>query len=247
MVPSIFPELSRAIGIVAVHTNDPATVELRLSGSAPGVVDVAMLTDYALGAALRGRVGLSRPLPTITLTVELDAERLAPGISTRAWSEPPSCGLGRASGIVLLGGEKIGHCIATFAVPQSRDDVPALPWEKTDDVPVVGVGVSAEALLANLVSMDGDAVVLSPDDSVLNRSGTVQGGVLFRIAASPPDPDAHLMSGHLQFLTAADRHSPVSAHQSVHGRTRRTTFTGVVVRQEGRIVAVGTFTFRRGR
>jgi acyl-coenzyme A thioesterase PaaI-like protein len=266
------PWLATMAGVQAVATGDPSVAELRIGRPGPsgaGLVGVAMLADLALGAALRSRVGARRVLPTLTLTLELDPEPPRPWTSVRARSEPARGGLGRTYGTVLSGGTAVGRCLATFAVRSSAARLDPLPWEvpeavtapadsaagpSTDAEQAVLTAVRtldadrgrpwADALLAKACTAGPDGRFLHPNAAMLNRSGQVQGAVLFWFAAASSSAEGHLVSGHIQFLTAADPQAPLLASPvAVHG-TRRTAFAHTEVSQRGRPVASADFVFR---
>lgn len=243
------PPSSTVPGIRSIPTDDPTAVELRLLARAPGLTDGAILADFALGAALRARLGPGQRLPTITLTVEIEPARLSSGTSVRSWAEPVHLGLGRSHGVFLHGGERIGHCSATFAVPQRGTDLEPLPWEVTQSAPPADGAepAAAEAVFARACSTDGEtATVLQPIPALLNRSGSLQGGVLFRLAASLSRDDARMVSGHVQFLAVTEADQPVTVDSHPTGETRRTLFVHSLVRQQDRLLAAGSFLFRKG-
>lgn len=78
-----------------------------------------------------------------------------------------------------------------------------------------------------------------------NRAGTVQGGVLFalaaRAAASAVDGPVRMRGGHLDFLSAGGVAEPLDATATVLGAGRRTSFARSEIRQHGRLVAAGSF------
>ncbi|MEQ4724165.1 hypothetical protein [Nonomuraea sp. B19D2] len=281
------PWFAGMMGVEAMPTVGPATHELRceagdaLGSASLGLLDIAMLADLALGAALRSRLGAGRPLPTLTLTLELDPVRLPTGTSVRGWSEPVTAGLGRTYGVILHEGRPIGRCLALFAVAESAPDLAPMPWETPGGArsaegraaetlseteramlaalpargaPELGKDFSwTDALLAAACTDDPDMpgdTLLSPNAAMLNRSGQVQGGVLFWLAATAALAGAaaggrpRLVSGRLQFLSAARPVSPLSASPTVTHVTRRTSFARTEIQQDGRPVASGEFVFR---
>lgn len=235
----------------ADHVDDE-TVELRVATPSAGLADVAAVADFALGAALRRRVGAGQGLPTVTLTLELDVGSAFAATWVRAWGGSVHAGLGRAHGVLLDRTGPIGHCSATFAVPPDATGLEPLPWETgadRDGAETRAIGpadaVSAETLVAAASSIAGSTTTLRPVDSMLNRSGSVQGAMLFRVAASFPRVPTRLVSGHVQFLHPADARSPVTATPTVLAETRRTLFVHSRLRQQGRVVAAGSFVLRK--
>ncbi|MGW2307534.1 PaaI family thioesterase [Actinomadura luteofluorescens] len=267
------PWLATMARVQPVATGDASAVELRIGYHGPsgaGLVGVAMLADLALGAALRSQVGARRALPTLTLTLELDPEPPRPWTSVRARSEPPRGGLGRTHGTVLSGETVVGRCLATFAVPGSAARLDPLPWEVPEAVtPLVHSTAEpltdaeqavltamrtldaehgrpwADALLAKACQDGPDGRFLHPNAAMLNRSGQVQGAVLFWFAAASSEVDGHLVSGHIQFLTPADPWTSLLARPVAVHETRRTVFVHTEVSQRGQPVASADFVFRR--
>lgn len=97
-----------------------------------GLVELAMLADLALGGALRQRVGLTRPLPTLSLTLDLggplEQEKPSPTVVVGETSSAEH-GVATAGGSVQGHSGVVGHCTATFAVP-SRGEQDELPWDR---------------------------------------------------------------------------------------------------------------------
>lgn len=251
-----------------------------LGRASAGLFDAAMLADLALGAAVRVHAGARRPLPLLSLTLELSPVPLPADISVRGRGEPAADGLARSYGTVLGGGTVIGHCLATFAVAASASDRVPLPWESAGpaalpDVLPESLNMAEQEMLTAVREVargePGSArawtdellaascavgpgspagTVLRPSAAMLNRSGQVQGAVLFWLAAFPPaaatGPDGMRMaSGHLQCLSPAAPDVPLSASRAVLHSTRRTVFVRADIRQEDRPVASGAFTYRR--
>lgn len=263
------PALSCLAGVRAEPVPG-AAVRLGLPGGPTGLLDVAMLADLALGAAVRSRVGADRQLPTVTLTVQLTAP--LPAASTvRVRAEGSAVGSYRqasAAGAVLDGETPVGHCGATFALGRRLQVV--MPWEQRDrvepdpltedrltDVEAAALATirarnstsAGEALLAagcEPGGRDPSHLRLTPSTLLANRSGTVQGGVLFALAdrsaalASAGD----LATGHAQFVSGADVAVPLDASSVVLRSGRRTSFVRTDVHQAGRLVATASFVRR---
>lgn len=236
---------SLSAGIHAVRSVDPDATELRRTGPAAGLTDVAALADFALGGALRATLGAGRTLPTISLTLELDEGRVAQATAVRAWAESVHDDLGRAHGVILAGQDQIGHCAATFAVPAQRNDLEPLPWETSTGDPLVNPAAarSAEAMMMDASSVAGDATTLRPEATMLNRSGSVQGSALFGLAARFRRPALRMISGHLQFFRPAAVGAPLSCKPVVLSQTRRLVFVQCLLRQRHSSVAAGGFVF----
>lgn len=187
----------------------------------------------------------------------------------RARSEPARGGLGRTHGTVLSGETVVGRCLATFAVPSAAARLDPLPWEMPEAVtapagstaePLTDAELAvltamrtldadqgrswADALLAKTCTAGSDGRFLHPNAAMLNRSGQVQGAVLFWFAAASSSDEGHLVSGHIQFLTAVDPQVPLLARPVAVHRTRRTVFVHTKVSQRGRPVASADFVFR---
>lgn len=232
-------------GIRAIPSTDTTALELTTDAPSPGLADITALADFALGGALRRRLGAGRRLPTLTLTIELGDGQMTGATSVRAWSAPVTSDLARAHGVVLGGDRRtgkhhVGQCAATFVVPQQGADLGALPWDKPASTPPgdpVAVW-SAETAITRACSAHGDTITMVPDETMLNRSGFVQDAALFRLAASAPQRFAQLVSSHVQFHRPADHRSPLTAELFVVTETRRVVFVRCVVQQ--REVAVAT-------
>ncbi|RBM18790.1 hypothetical protein DI005_17315 [Prauserella sp. PE36] len=177
-----------------------------------GLVEMAMLADFALGGALRREVGLTRPLPTLSLTLDLAGPLASDGTITTAEAGEIAIGpdgIGTAAGEFRGRQAVFGHCTATFAIP-SKGRQGALPWDdpvdtsrpETPRTPEPGdLGAGDEAVLRAVRAADdagrswGDHLiaeatvdhpagyVLRPTAAMTNRAGAVQGGVLFAMAA----------------------------------------------------------------
>jgi acyl-coenzyme A thioesterase PaaI-like protein len=176
-----------------------------------GDLEAAMVADFVLGGALRARTSRERPLPTLSLSLELvRTPRAAAGFTAHATRAAVDGGVGTAAAVLCDGGTAVGHASATFAVP-SRGRQPVLPWDDPDGVPVAdplpradldeveaaalgpvagGGAVSSlswgdrvvEAGTATTAA-DGRATLrFRPTGAVANRAGAVQGAVLVALA-----------------------------------------------------------------
>ncbi len=226
-----------------------------------GLLEIAVLADLALGAAARAQAGADRRMPTLSLTIDL-AGSPPPAARLDVVADPPAIddGFVSTAGTVRDGGHAIGHCAATFALGSSGFAV--LPWEQR-------AGASVEPLAehdlddaeARMLGAVRGAAGTSWSDAVLddathdgrliasallaNRAGTVQGGVLFalaaRAAATAVEGPVRMRGGHLDFLSAGDVAHPLDATSTLLSAGRRTSFARSEIRQEGRLVATGSF------
>ncbi|GAA2400479.1 hypothetical protein GCM10010191_04550 [Actinomadura vinacea] len=107
-----------------------------LMAGGAGILEFAMLADLALGGAIRNRVGLALPMPTISMTLQL-----APGrIREVEWADAErAVQLERTATartrLHTADGEVIGDAVGVFALPRLPYDGPgrAMPW----DIPLV--------------------------------------------------------------------------------------------------------------
>jgi acyl-coenzyme A thioesterase PaaI-like protein len=209
------PNLACLAGIQAARTTTGA-FELGLGpAEAPqrvGITEVAMLGDLVLGGALRTRVGRERPLPTLSLAIELTAmPRTASTLVASATEVAVREGTGTAAAVLRDCDTAIGHASATFAIP-SRGSHRALPWEQPDGTPrppalapeqlsaaertILRIALDAEdagrdswgdhlvrQFSASSTGPGPAALNYTPTPVVTNRAGAVQGAVLFALAA----------------------------------------------------------------
>ncbi|MGC1212699.1 MAG: acyl-CoA thioesterase domain-containing protein [Micromonospora sp.] len=113
-----------------------------------GLLDVAMLADLALGAALRRQVGGDRLLATITLTLHLGPATPYQDVAVPSSAGGIAHGVGAARGEFVRDGQLIGQCLATFAVGAGGAAATPLPWERSAPPPdaVVPPGGLPDAL-----------------------------------------------------------------------------------------------------
>ncbi|MHB2022710.1 MAG: acyl-CoA thioesterase domain-containing protein [Mycobacteriales bacterium] len=237
-----------------------------------GVAELATLADLALGAAIRRRLGAATPLPTLTLTLELDRECHEPGALVTASCAQAGGPFTGALGELRTARGALGRCLATFAVTGEANAVPPLPWEgdgasfvaeplsdaeMSDPEGAVAAALGAggqgnlEARLMPVRWQRTEGVIhgaLWAGLALLNRSGQVQGGVLLGVAAAAARAAAsqsrRLLSTHVQFLrpTAAGR-LDVEAEVTRVGRS--TEFASVRLCQHEATVAVAAVTLGR--
>ena len=267
MTTDDMPGLATLAGLTRVATEDPAACALRLGAPTAygmGLADVAMLADFALGGALRRLLGAGRILPTLTLTIEADAPDTPRNVEVHGHADRPVNGLGRAHGALFDDGSVAGRCLATFAVPRSGITADPLPWEepggsaRTDEaeraVPALArdLGLSpdgeqslSEALLRSCCIDLEDGIRLQPSPALANRAGSVQGGVLFWLAARAARVGACGACGSLRFIAPAHIGEPMTATAHVSGAERGAVTAHTEIGQRGRLVASGLFTYRR--
>ncbi|UQS25424.1 hypothetical protein L1857_22755 [Amycolatopsis thermalba] len=237
-----------------------------------GLVEVAMLADFALGGALRRRLGGTRPLPTLSLTLDLTG---SPGAGARTLAEVGEVavadGVGTAAGVIRSGNHVLGHCGAAFAVPSSGSQA-ELPWDRPDPPELRSGGLGeltaaeralvttarradetgrswCDQVISEATADEHGTSVLMPTEVMTNRAGAVQGGVLFAAAArcgAPRDGTrARLVSGTMRFLAGTSAAQPVVLEPAVEHTTRRTVFTQVRLLQDGHVRAVAGLVHRR--
>lgn len=229
-----------------------------------GHLEIAVLADLALGAAARAQAGADRRMPTLSLTIDL-AGPPPPAARLDVVADPPAIedGFVSTAGTVRDDGHAIGHCAAAFALGSAGFAV--LPWEERagaavepldeadlDDAEAQMLGAIraasgagwSDAVLDGAVTGSGPlSLVASP--LLANRAGTVQGGVLFtlaaRAAALTVDGPVRMRGGHLDFVSAGDVSRPIVATSTLLSAGRRTSFARSEIRQDERLVAVGSF------
>jgi len=276
------------VGPVPATSADSELRILPLPGPFPAklaVLDMAMLADLALGAALRAQLGRELIMPTLTLSVELSTGGTADGLLARAWSSHVGSRSATAHGELCSGGgERVGLCLATFAVPKSPIPATPLPWENsgsTDRRPpgaldpwsltvderevleavraVMGSACLSggcsltEALAASACSghtAGTGQTQLRPSSAMLNRSGRVQGGVLFGVAAAAARAAGHdvslrVASGHMQFVRAAAADEVIDVSTVVQWSGRQFLFAQTDLHQNSQLVATGNFRLQR--
>ncbi|WP_035281902.1 PaaI family thioesterase [Brevibacterium album] len=249
----------------------------------PGVLEVAMLADLALGGALRRELGPGLPMPTISMTIQL-----MPGSSAevRAATGDASAHVDRTavsrSRLISGTGEVLGDALGVFAFPALPYDGPHQPMPWDDDAATVRGSSAEEAhgpavldseaesvaaavcghaagapeqawgstLLEQSAEKTETGLVYRPTAPVANRMGNVQGGVLFAIAvqaaATAADFSAcELVSGTIDFISAAGTDEELKAEVRVRRSGRRVLFATVDLSQGERLCATVTAVFRR--
>lgn len=112
----------------------------------------------------------------------------------------------------------------------------------------------AGALVAEACSgchLGSAQAALHPSAAMLNRAGRVQGGVLFGAAAeaarcASDDTSVQVVSGHMQFVSAADPDEVIDLDPLVLRSGRQVVFARTDLRQRARLVATGSFRLQRG-
>ena len=223
-----------------------------------GVVGLATLADFAMGAALRARAGRRAVLPTLTLTLQLGRPDELTAAQIAARPEPEDGPVLTATGRIEASGMGIGSCLATFG--RARGEAPPLPWEEAEAPPGAKgasepASVDREAVDALREANAGEPAwhtdgpghargELTAHDFHLNRAGSVQGGPLFGWAAEAARAAARpratqLVAGHIAFLRAAAA-GRLSVEARIDRAGRQAVFASVAVRQEGTGVATAS-------
>lgn len=262
------PEEGRALGFADI----PGAQRL-------GVVEMAMLADLALGGALRASVGLDRPLPTLSLSLDLaGTPRAASDLTAHTMQSAIGDGLGTAGAVLHNAGETVGHASATFAIP-SRGSQPVMPWDDLEPPQVrqalrrADLTNAENAVVRTILAAEattdaeswGDRLVrdssehtrrdhgislrFTPSPVTTNRAGSVQGAVLFALAAhaaAAGDTESlELASGQMRFVSPTDASHDVLANASIEYASRRTVFVRCHLTQATTIRASVGFVFRR--
>lgn len=103
-----------------------------LMAGGAGILEFAMLADLALGGVIRNQVGLSLPMPTVSMTVQF-----APGRTGDVRWADAECTVqlertatARAQ-LHAVDGEVVGDAVGVFALPKLPYDGPgrAMPWD----------------------------------------------------------------------------------------------------------------------
>jgi acyl-coenzyme A thioesterase PaaI-like protein len=175
----------------------------------PGILEVVMLADLALGGVIRNRIGLSFPMPTISMTIQLTPGRISEVARAEARSATPSERTASAHARLLTAdGEAVGDAQGLFSLPPMPYQGPrrTMPWDSFDglgngthmqehDQPENGIieDITGHALsrptrawgtahVGHQMTRDGEFSVLTPTAVMANRLGHVQGGVLVTAA-----------------------------------------------------------------
>ena len=176
----------------------------------PGLLEVTMLADLALGGAIRNYVGLATPMPTLSMSILL-AQGRAQDV---AWAngECTTTVAGAAtsrSRLYTSTGEVVGDAQGLFALPALPYEGPGrpMPWD-TDRPPVESVPDGEEPLGEKELFVDqiaehaasapsrawglayaeaqmtmiGEKPAMTPTALMVNRLGHVQGGSLLTAA-----------------------------------------------------------------
>ena len=233
------------------------------------VVDIAMLADYALGAAARHFIGRDHTLPTLTLTLQLAQHDDGARISADGTAVSAGDGyIVSAIGTLRDGANAVGHCAGTFA--KGPSGAPPLSWEQAAALTLDPIDAAAltpvEASAREIIERDRGSVTswserlfraactpLPGDDPsrvrldatplLTNRAGGVQGGVLMALADLAAQRLANsdvLVSIHMDFITAGDVTKPITSRGRILRAARRTTACAIELEQDGRVVATAT-------
>jgi hypothetical protein len=240
----------------------------------PGLFEVVMLADLALGGAIRDRVGPHIPMPTLSMSMVLAPGRLREVAYADGECTTVSRSATSRSRLCTAAGEVVGNAQGLFALPALpyRGPSRAMPWDSFDDV--------APAPRDEATSRDREGVVeaiaahaagpsdrawgtshhaaqlstgvprqLTPTALMVNRLGHVQGGSLLTAAvlaaAGHGFPVDALAGATIDFVDAAHLDDAVLAGVDVHRVGGRTMFTSVTLGQRGRTCCHVTAVFRR--
>lgn len=144
------PPLGHLAGLHRIFTT-PETyalaidLERPLMNGGPGILEIAMLADLALGGAIRNEVGRTLPMPTISMTLQL-----APGQSSQvAWADGECTARHDRTALARsrlrnADGAIVGDAQGVFALPAIPYEGPgrAMPWDLPTD------GATADTLTA---------------------------------------------------------------------------------------------------
>lgn len=176
-----------------------------------GMLEVAMLADLALGGAIRNRVGLAIPMPTISMTIQFAAGRASEVFWADAECSTQLAGSATSrSRLRTSAGEVIGDAQGVFSLPSLPYDGPGrpMPWDSwaeqvsggidgeqglhpaeesiVDQVAAHASGTPSRAWgtthVGRQMAMSGDTPAMTPTEAMVNRLGCVQGGALFTAA-----------------------------------------------------------------
>lgn len=246
----------------------------------PGFLEVAMLADLALGGAIREDMQEPLQLPTVSLTVEIDGQDVGSARSASASAGPYARHSVAAAGNIYDAHSKvIGRCQALFAVPQKSTAVLSMPWERIRnssgqlEQSRPGIVIDAASVIKAVTSHAASTPeetwssqhvkgriqieepsgvgTLSPDTTMLNRAGFVQGAVLFTFAVQQGATISagfelnHLATVTMDFVAPARADNPILSRAFPTGRSGRTLFLRVELTQAGRVAAQANLVFRR--
>jgi acyl-coenzyme A thioesterase PaaI-like protein len=230
----------------------PGMAELRVE-RVGSFLDLAVLADLAVGAALRARTGQGALMPTLTLTLQLLGPEEIEDVRVRAWAESLEGTVASARAAVVGAGGPLGSCLATFALA-GAGATPGrpLPWEVDSPVPdePEALGELSEEERTALAALDGHGALagrvaapewdgtargrLEAGPLVLNRAGAVQGGVLAGLACAAARraagrESARVAALHLAFLRPAPSGELRVAAEVLHAGRRATSLRAEVM------------------
>jgi acyl-coenzyme A thioesterase PaaI-like protein len=234
-----------------------------------GITELATLADLGLGGAIRHQLRDGAPLPTVTLTVQLDRACRESDVVVTACGQGEADGGAGAVGQLRTSAGPLGWCLGAFAVHPWTGG-PRLPWEgdeRDEPAPLTEAEMTAEeAEVAAALHGEGGGLgqrllrpvwqheeglvrgTVTPGLAVLNRSGTVQGGALVGLivagAEAAVSQQRRLLGVHVQFVRPA-RMDPLRVEAGVIHAGRSRDFATVLASQDEETVATATVTLVR--
>ncbi|ROZ52884.1 hypothetical protein EEB12_29045 [Rhodococcus sp. WS1] len=223
-----------------------------------------MLADLALGASARAEGGADKQMPTLSMTIQL-ARPLPPPGRIEVTTDTPAVHDRFLSTAGALRDEHtvIGHCTAAFAVGSAQ--APRLPWEQSGgeavapllkqdlcgpELQMFETVMAAESeswgdFILNTATLRSPSLRFQATPLMANRFGTVQGGLLFALAArgasAATSGPSRVKVGHVDFLAAGDVTQELEVSATVLSAGRRTSFVRAEITQGERLVATGSF------
>ena len=129
------PWVGLLMGIERGEPGPPGVTELR-AARAGGFLELAVLADFAVGAALRSLTGPGTVMPTLTLTLQLWGAEDGGDVRVRAEADSVAGTVASARAGLVGAAGAFGSCLATFAVaPAGAGAWTPLPWEQAAATP----------------------------------------------------------------------------------------------------------------
>ncbi|MFE0726113.1 PaaI family thioesterase [Streptomyces sp. NPDC058794] len=147
------PPLGHLVGLHRIATPGSAfTLAFDLSRPAlaggASILEVAMLADLALGGVLRNSVGLTVPMPTVSMTIQLHPGQMSSIVTAEAEVTALAQRTALSRGRLCTGdGAIVGDAQAVFALPALPYDGPgrSMPWDTWVQAQTDGVGLPEQA------------------------------------------------------------------------------------------------------